>query len=128
MGTNVFALGYPKLNLLGTEIKFTDGKISSKTGYKGDITAYQMTTPIQGGNSGGPLFDYSGNLIGINSSKIIDSEVDNVSYAIKSSYLKNLVDAMPNYIFLPDDTSISSAELTEKIKIISPYVVLVLIK
>ena len=54
---------------MGKDIKFTDGKISSKTGYDGDIANYQTTTPIQPGNSGGPLFDYNGNLIGINFSR-----------------------------------------------------------
>ena len=38
---------------MGKDIKFTDGKISSKTGYEGDVTTYQTTTPIQPGNSGG---------------------------------------------------------------------------
>lgn len=129
VGTTVFALGYPMaLSVMGTEIKFTDGKLSSKTGYKGDITTYQTTTPIQPGNSGGPLFDYDGNLIGINSSMIGHDVADNVSYAIKSSYLSNLVDALPIYIYLPDDTSIADEILTEKIKILSPYVVLIKIK
>ena len=55
---------------MGEEIKFTDGKISSKSGYAGDLRLYQTTTPLQEGNSGGPLFDYNGHLIGINSFKI----------------------------------------------------------
>ena len=70
IGEEVFALGYPLTNFMGKDIKFTDGKISSKTGYDGDMFNYQTTTPIQPGNSGGPLFDYNGNLIGINAFKI----------------------------------------------------------
>ena len=57
VGTSVFAMGYPKLSYLGEELKVTDGIISSKTGYQGDITTYQISAPIQPGNSGGPLFD-----------------------------------------------------------------------
>lgn len=129
VGSNVFALGYPlALSVMGTEIKFTDGKISSKTGYKGEISTYQMTTPIQPGNSGGPLFDFDGNLIGVNSSKIRADVADNVSYAIKSSYLKNLLDVLPTTLSLPNDKSIVNKTLTEKIKIISDYVVLIRIK
>lgn len=129
VGTNVFALGYPMaLTVMGTEIKFTDGKISSKTGFKGDVSSYQTTTPIQPGNSGGPLFDYSGNLIGINSAILRHDIADNVSYTIKSNYLKNLIEVLPNYIELPNYTVISKEKLTQKIKIISEYVVLIKIK
>ena len=49
------------LSVMGKEIKITDGIISSKSGYDGDITTYQISAPIQGGNSGGPLFDDNGN-------------------------------------------------------------------
>lgn len=129
VGSNVFALGYPMaLSVMGTEIKFTDGKISSKTGFQGDISTYQMTTPIQPGSSGGPLFDFDGNLIGINSAKIRADVADNVSYAIKSSYLKNLIDVLPSTLSLPNDKTIMNKTLTEKIKIISDYVVLIRLK
>lgn len=130
VGSNVFALGYPLLSLMGNEIKFTDGKISSKTGIQGDITSYQISVPIQPGNSGGPLFDFDGNLVGITSSGI-NRKLDiteNVNYAIKSSYLKNLVDVLDYKLSLPSDSSISNMTLTEKIKKISDYVVLIKIK
>ena len=54
----MFALGYPMSDILGEENKkVTDGIISSKTGYQGDVVTYQISVPIQPGNSGGPLFD-----------------------------------------------------------------------
>jgi S1-C subfamily serine protease/antitoxin component YwqK of YwqJK toxin-antitoxin module len=129
VGSNVFALGYPMaLTVMGSEIKFTDGKISSKTGYLGDITTYQTTTPIQPGNSGGPLFDFDGNLIAINSAILRPDVADNVSYSIKSNYLKNLIDVLDYKISLPNDRTISTKTLTEKIKILSDYVVLIKVK
>jgi S1-C subfamily serine protease len=129
VGSNVFALGYPMaLTVMGTEIKFTDGKISSKTGYQGDITTYQTTTPIQPGNSGGPLFDYDGNLIAINSAILRPDVADNVSYSIKSNYLKNLIDVLDYKISLPNDRTIETKILTEKIKILSDYVVLIKVR
>jgi S1-C subfamily serine protease len=129
VGTNVFALGYPMaLSVLGTEIKFTDGRISSKTGFQGDISTYQTTTPIQPGNSGGPLFDFNGNLVGINSAIIRPDLADNVSYSIKTTYLKNLIDVLPVTLELPTDKSLSNKLLTEKIKILSDYVVLIKVK
>ena len=129
VGSEVFALGYPMaLSGMGEDIKFTDGKISSKTGFNGDIRLYQTTTPIQPGNSGGPLFDYDGNLIGINSSKISSDIADNVSYSIKSSYLGNLMDVLPPTVSIPSSNEISGKPLTEIIKILSKYVVLIKVK
>lgn len=128
VGESVFALGYPKAFSMGKDIKFTDGKISSKTGFQGDVTTYQTTTPIQPGNSGGPLFDYKGNLIGINSSKIVSDDVDNVAYTIKSLYLLTLIDSMNENVNLPSDTSLQTMPLTSKIKELSKYVALIKVR
>ena len=87
-GESVFCMGYPLTPLMGSEIKTTNGIISSTTGFQGDVSTYQVSTPVQPGNSGGPLFNESGNVIGIINAKIPGAE--NVSYAIKISYLKNL--------------------------------------
>ena len=131
VGTQVFALGYPMaLSLMGKDIKFTDGKISSKTGLDGDITKYQIQVPIQPGNSGGPLFDTKGNLIGITSSGI-NRKLDlteNVNYAIKTNYLLNLIEVLPETITLPSSTQLASKQLTEQIKALSDYVVLIKVK
>jgi antitoxin component YwqK of YwqJK toxin-antitoxin module/S1-C subfamily serine protease len=129
VGESVFALGYPKaLSTMGKDIKFTDGKISSKTGYEGDVTTYQTTTPIQPGNSGGPLFDYKGNFIGINSAKIVSEDVENVAYTIKSLYLLTLIDSMTENVNLPSDSSISSLPITTKVKELSKYVTLIKVR
>lgn len=129
VGTKVYAFGYPMaLSIMGKEIKVTDGIISSKSGFNGDITTYQITAPIQGGNSGGPLFDEEANLIGINSSGIRKDIADNVAYSIKTSYVSNLLDVLPKSIELPSSTKLKSLPLTEQIKEISKYVVLVKVK
>ena len=129
VGTKVYAFGYPMaLSIMGKEIKVTDGMISSKTGFDGNITTYQITAPIQGGNSGGPLFDEKGNLIGINSSGIRKDVADNVAYSIKTSYVLNLIDILPKSIELPSNTKLESLPLTEQIKEISKYVVLIKVK
>jgi S1-C subfamily serine protease/antitoxin component YwqK of YwqJK toxin-antitoxin module len=130
VGTEVFALGYPMANIMGSEIKYTDGKISSKTGIQGDITVYQISVPIQPGNSGGPLFDSKGNLVGITSSALNKEyfNTENVNYAIKTSYLKNLIDVLPETISLPNNSDIYNKPLTEKIKILSDFVPLIKVK
>jgi len=129
VGTKVYAYGYPMaLSLMGKEIKITDGIISSKTGFDGNVTTYQITAPIQSGNSGGPLFDDEGNFLGINSSGLRKNIADNVGYTIKSSYVLNLLDILPKTIDLPKNTKLESLPLTEQIKEISKYVVLVKVK
>ncbi len=130
VGTEVFALGYPIANVMGDEIKFTDGKISSKTGVQGDVTVYQISVPIQPGNSGGPLFDNKGNLVGITSSALNKEyfNSENVNYAIKTTYLKNLVDVMPESITLPNNVEIYNMPLTEKIKLLSDFIPIIRVK
>lgn len=129
VGTKVYAFGYPMaLSIMGKEIKVTDGIISSKTGYDGDITSYQISAPVQGGNSGGPLFDDKGNLIGINAAKLDVKIADNVGYSVKTSCVINLIDILPKSIKLPSNNKLESLPLTEQIKEISKYVVLIKVK
>lgn len=123
VGTSVFAMGYPLTNILGKEVKITDGIISSKTGFQGDAVTYQISVPIQPGNSGGALFDKEGNLIGITNAGIPSAE--NVGYAIKSSYLINLIDSAPIDISLPKGDNNLDKDLPKMIKAFVPYVALI---
>ena len=111
------------LTAMGKEVKFTDGKISSKTGYQGDISAYQTSVPVQPGNSGGPLFDNEGRLVGIVNAKIM--EADNVSYAVKSGNLRNMFDLLPEQIESENKSEIANLPLEQKIKVLSKFTVLV---
>lgn len=124
VGTPVFTLGYPlALSSMGKEVKFTDGKISAKTGYQGDIGSYQTSVPVQPGNSGGPLFDNEGRLIGVINAKIM--EADNVSYAIKSNNLKNLYELLPEQIEISNSNAMLGLSLEQKIKLLSNFTVLI---
>jgi S1-C subfamily serine protease len=126
VGTSIYTYGYPlALSVMGKEVKVTNGIISAKSGFNGDITTYQISAPIQKGNSGGPLFDNYGNFLGINSSVINKDIAENVGYSIKSNYVLNLIDVLPSKIILPSDSSIESKPLTEQVKQISQYVVLI---
>ena len=125
VGTSIFTMGYPMAKLMGSEIKVTDGIISSKTGYEGQISTYQISAPIQPGNSGGPMFDKEGHLVGITSAGI--QKADNVGYAIKSSYLYQLMDAAPIDIKDICDKSPRQNNFTEQIKEFAPYIVMILI-
>ena len=123
VGTDVFVLGYPLTETMGNEIKLTTGIISSKTGYQGDVSMYQISAPIQPGNSGGPLFDNSGNLIGIVNAKHKGAE--NVGYAIKLTYLRNLIESCNDNIEINYSNTIDNLSLSDKVKVITPYVYVV---
>jgi S1-C subfamily serine protease len=122
-GESVFVLGYPLIQSLGEEVKLTTGVVSSKTGYKGDITRYQISAPVQNGNSGGPVFDSNGYLIGIINSKVMGAE--NVSYAIKSNYLKTLIESAQIETKLNDENNLLNLKLEDKVKFMSKHVFLI---
>ena len=102
IGAKVFTLGYPHPDLLGTKSKLTEGIISSVTGFQDDPRTYQITVPLQAGNSGGPLINLNGEVVGIVTSKLNAIEVfkwsgdlpQNVNYAIKIQYLKVLLESV----------------------------------
>ena len=123
VGEEVFVLGYPLISTMGDEIKLTTGVISSKTGFQGDVSLYQISAPIQPGNSGGPVFDNEGNLIGVVNAKHKGTE--NVSYAIKASYLKNLIESSISTSILPSNNQIAGLPLTGKVKNLKNYVFMI---
>ncbi len=81
IGKPAFVSGYPLVNTMGKELKITSGIISSTKGFNDDDRYMQTTAPIDPGNSGGPLIDEYGNIIGLTSSK--HSYGTNVGYALK---------------------------------------------
>jgi S1-C subfamily serine protease len=104
MGQDVFTVGYPNPGLQGVSAKYTKGTISSLTGFKDDLRLYQVSVPIQPGNSGGPLLDENGNILGVviamlNAKKTFEisgSLPQNVNYAVKSLYAQAMIDTMPD--------------------------------
>jgi len=92
-GEKIFILGYPDKYSMGEEIKVVGGEISAKSGFKGDITEYTISAQAHGGNSGGPLFNDYGNIIGVVNARLSahSHDSENVSYAIKVPYLQTLL-------------------------------------
>ena len=121
VGTSIFTLGFPATGILGEEMKITDGLISANSGFKGNITHYQISAAIQPGNSGGALFDKNGNLVGITNAGIRDESIENVNYAIKTNYLINLIDSAPIDIEIPKGIDMTNKPLPEQIKAYKPY-------
>ena len=102
-GDDVFTIGFPVSSLLGAEAKYTEGAISSLTGLQNEPIAYQITVPIQPGNSGGPLINDTGQVVGVITStaaamnffRTTGSLPQNVNWAVKSDYLLPLLELSP---------------------------------
>lgn len=125
VGEDCFVLGYPLISTMGTDIKLTTGIISSKTGYEGSVAEYQISAPVQPGNSGAPLFDKSGNIIGVIKAKHTIAE--NAGYAVKASYVRNLVELLPVSIELPKSNVLLNKTLPKQVELASKSVCLIIV-
>jgi len=129
IGESVFTIGYPLNEVMGNNFKVTNGIISSNTGIGDDLRYFQITVPIQPGNSGGPLFNKDGDVIGITSSRLnsdaIGIKVENVNYAIKSSYLLNIINMLPVFPLGENKQELKNISLEKQVGIIKNYVCLI---
>lgn len=106
LGDAVFTIGFPNVDVQGAAPKYTDGKVSSLSGMEDDPSQYQVSVPIQPGNSGGPLVADNGAVVGIVRAKLNDltaleasgSVPQNVNYAVKAKYLKDLLETIPGIV------------------------------
>lgn len=125
VGEDCFVLGYPLVSTMGTDIKLTNGVISSRTGFNGSVSEYQMSAPVQPGNSGGPLFDKNGNIIGVVCAKHTGAE--NAGYAVKASYIRNLVELLPQNINFPQTNQLAGKTLPKQVELASKAVCLIIV-
>ena len=103
MGDKVFTIGYPAHWVMGQNPKYTEGVVNALSGIRDDPKVFQISVQIQPGNSGGPLFNQNGEVIGITQASLdpqlatesIGALPQNVNYAIKSSYIKKLFPMLP---------------------------------
>ena len=103
IGNAVYSMGFPNVQLQGLSPKFTSGLISSLTGLRDDPKHFQISVPVQPGNSGGALVDNRGNVIGVVTAKLSQKAAinttgtiaENVNYALKSSYVLILLESLP---------------------------------
>jgi TPR repeat protein len=103
LGGTVATIGFPNIGLQGFSPKLAKGEIASLSGAGDDPRYFQISVPVQPGNSGGALVDERGNVIGIVSAKL-DASValaasgalpENVNYAVKSSLLLSFLESVP---------------------------------
>ena len=109
-GEEVGTFGYPLTSLQGVNPKFSKGVIASLTGIDDDSTNFQISVPVQPGNSGGPLFQMAtGNVIGIVTARLNDKVAygqsgfipQNVNYAVKINYALALIESRREIFLKP---------------------------
>ena len=103
LGGTVATVGFPNIGLQGFAPKLAKGEIASLSGASDDPRYFQISVPVQPGNSGGALVDERGNVIGLVSAKLsaraalaaTGSLPENVNYAVKSSFLLSFLESVP---------------------------------
>jgi S1-C subfamily serine protease len=123
LGERVYTLGYPR-----EDVVYGEGALSARSGYDGDTAFYQVSIPLNPGNSGGPLLDAQGNLIGVVNGRQEDAL--GASFATKSSYLVRLVDSLrskqPGADYrLPRVNTLIGANRPQQLKRLQDYVFVV---
>jgi|APGre2960657444_1045066.scaffolds.fasta_scaffold04758_3 hypothetical protein len=106
-GEKVFTVGHPLAGLLSSEAKYNEGTISALSGMKDDLHLMQISVPIQPGNSGGPLANARGEVVGlivstINGSALLKQNnimAQNINFAIKADPIRGFL--QENSLSLP---------------------------
>ena len=131
LGEGVAAFGFPHSDLLTTTGNFTLGNVTALAGLKDDSRYLQISAPVQSGNSGGPLLDNSGAVVGVVSSKLNAVRVmaasgdlpQNVNFAVKSALAASFLDAnRVTYETGATPDKLDPADLAEKAKAASVFV------
>ena len=120
LAEDVFTLGYPR-----EDIVYGEGAISALTGYQQNPNSYQVSVPVNPGNSGGPLLNSKGNLVGMISG--LQTETAGAAFAIKSSVLVGIVekDSLMNSVTLPKMNSLKSTQRVGQVAQLKDYVFMV---
>ncbi|MBB3458628.1 hypothetical protein FHT86_006954 [Rhizobium sp. BK313] len=126
LGEDIVAIGFPLPTLLANTVKVTTGNVNALAGIRNDTRYIQISTPIQPGNSGGPVVDRDGFLLGITSATLSkefadanDITTQNVNFAIRASvaelFMQSQSIADQSGDKAADQQPISTADLADKI-------------
>lgn len=128
VGEDVFTVGYPLPPVQGLDPKTTFGRVNALSGIQGNTRHLQIDVPVQPGNSGGPLIDSKGRVVGIVHAGLSPGIAQNVNYAVKADYLIGILRAYTNGSWQQSAGAEQNRDLPSLIKAVKPSVALVLIK
>lgn len=124
LGESLFTLGYPR-----NEIVYNEGYMSARTGFNGDTMTCQIGVPANPGNSGGPVFNQNGEIVGIINTRLLQAE--GVVFAITAKNILKAVEGIKlshpeeKTLKLPSNTALRGMERTQQIRKIQDYVYMV---
>ncbi len=135
LGGTVATVGFPDIGLQGFAPKLAKGEIASLSGAGDDPRYFQISAPVQPGNSGGALVDERGNVIGIVSAKLDAGAAlaasgalpENVNYAVKSSLLLSFLESVPDVATKLKEPNTADEKFEEVVKSAQDAAVLVLV-
>jgi serine protease Do len=128
-------VGFPNIGLQGFSPKLAKGEIASLSGAADDPRYFQITVPVQPGNSGGALVDERGNVVGVVSAKLNASAAlsaggalpENVNYAVKSGFLLSFLESVPEVAAKLKDPNTKDRKFEDVVKSAEQAAVLVLV-
>ncbi len=126
LGEDIVAVGYPLATLLADSVKITTGNVNALAGIRNDTRYLQISTPIQPGNSGGPVVDRNGYLLGITTATLSKKAADeigitaqNVNFAIRASVAELFMQSQSlvnQSAEIPEsETPLSTADLADRV-------------
>lgn len=120
----IFSLGYPR-----NDIVYGEGYLAARTGYDGDTLSVQISINANRGNSGSPIINHNGEIIGVLSAR--QTAVEGAVFAIQSKYIYEALEGLRKQdtafqnIKLPTSSALKNAERTQQVKKIADYVYMV---
>ena len=117
LGEAVFSVGFPNVGIQGFSPKLSKGEIAGLTGIQDNPRDFQVSVPLQPGNSGGALVDERGNVVVVVVAKLSSAAMlkatrslpENGNYAAKSSYLLSFLESVPDAAANLPDANVSEA-------------------
>lgn len=124
-GEEILTLGYPSPEVQGVQQKATFGRVNAVTGFADDGRFIQVDLPVQPGNSGGPLLNTKGEVVGIVTAQL-RGDYQNVNYALKVDYLFSLLKKIKGADFFTYDREPPQKNMELIVEMFQSSVVLVL--